>query len=566
MFYYKRGFFNKINCKGEKTMSKRLIIFSVTLLLMFIFLFNVAYGNPLLEVIPEKVIAILELKDAELIKNIPELNLGLFSPEREEGNKVKDYKITREEIKEELGFDILDPLFLENIFSGGAVLSCLGVSIGGVPEVLLALSPSDSHAFIKFVGAVEAKNDLEEKVSNYKGIDIVNIILPEEADLEPIKSISYAFLGDALVIGGNLSPVKRAIEVFQEESNSLLENSEYEEQKVETGKKVESSSFFFCLFSEELYQALDELTEVLEKEELVKTLKDSRDSLEGIGLINIVGGYQNKQFKAYITTQISEKYLNIFKDIDLVNLQSISMLPKNTFFYFGGILPLSWEEIKEDFINENLQPDLEKNIEQVQNKTGVDIEKAIYSWPAKEFSIGLFDISAMFPKLGLIVGYTSEDKLTQDFYPVLEKFAPIMGGTLVDNQYEGINYKSLSNPMFPLGYGIVGDRFVLSSGINDIIDSQGGDMATLDKLEAIKYMLSFPTVFSLLYIDMDSVTEIVSKFMQMAIPEEPNEAERTNGSEDLEEILNNLKNLKNILFWAGLEEDHTYAWFEINYK
>ncbi|PIX35400.1 MAG: hypothetical protein COZ58_00045, partial [Candidatus Infernicultor aquiphilus] len=82
-------------------------------------------------------------------------------------------------------------------------------------------------------------------VSNYKGIDIVNIILPEEVDLESIKSISYAFLGDALVIGGNLSPVKKAIEVFQGESNSLLENSEYEEQKVETGKKVESSSFFF---------------------------------------------------------------------------------------------------------------------------------------------------------------------------------------------------------------------------------------------------------------------------------------------------------------------------------
>jgi hypothetical protein len=107
MFYPKGEFFNKINCKGEKTMSKRLIIFSVTLLLMFIFLFNVAYGNPLLEVIPEKVIAILELKDAELIKNIPELNLGFFSPEREEGNKVKDYKISREEIKEELGFDVL---------------------------------------------------------------------------------------------------------------------------------------------------------------------------------------------------------------------------------------------------------------------------------------------------------------------------------------------------------------------------------------------------------------------------------------------------------------------------
>jgi hypothetical protein len=533
---------------------------------MFIFLFNVAYGNPLLEVIPEKVIAILELKDAELIKNIPELNLGFFSPEREEGNKVKDYKITREEIKEELGFDVLDPLFLENIFFKGAVLSCMSVSVDGTPEVMIVLSPYDSNIFTKFIGTIKEKNGWKEEVFTYKGVDITSIIIPEEVDLKTLKTISYAFLGDILVIGGDISPVKKSIEVFKGERNSLLENSEYEEQKVETGKKVESSSFFFCLFSEELYQILDELTEVLEKEELVKILKDSRDFLEGIGLINIVGGYQNKQFKAYMTTQISEKYLNIFKDIDLVNLQSISMLPKNTFFYFGGILPLSWEEIKEDFINENLQPDLEKNIEQVQNKTGVDIEKAIYSWPAKEFSIGLFDISAMFPKLGLIVGYTSEDKLTQDLYPVLEKFAPMMGGALVDNQYEGINYKSLSNPMFPLGYGIVGDRFVLSSGINDIIDSQGGDTATLDKLEAIKYMLSFPTVVSLLYIDMDSVTEIVSKFMQMAIPEEPNEAERTNGSEDLEEILNNLKNLKNILFWAGLEEDHTYAWFEINYK
>jgi len=122
--------------------------------------------------------------------------------------------MTREEIKEELGFDVLDPLFLENIFSGGAILSCLGVSIGGAPEVLLVLSPSDSHAFTKFVGVIEAKNDLEEEVYNYKGIDIVNIILPEDADLEHLKSISYAFLGDTLVIGGNLPPVKKAIEVF----------------------------------------------------------------------------------------------------------------------------------------------------------------------------------------------------------------------------------------------------------------------------------------------------------------------------------------------------------------
>jgi hypothetical protein len=550
-------------------MSKRLIIFSVTLLLMFIFLFNVAYGNPLLEVIPEKVIAILELKDAELIESLSELDLAGFLPKGKEESEIQDYKITREEIKEELGFDVLDPLFLENIFSGGAILSCLDVSVGGVPEVLLALSPSDSRAFTKFIGAIEAKNNLEEEILTYKDIDIINIILPEDADLEPLKSISYAFLGDILVIGGNLSPVKKAIEVFQGESNSLLENSEYEEQKVETGKKVESSSFFFCLFGQEFYHVLDELIEVVEEEELAKTLKDSRDSLEGMGTISMVGGYQEKQFKAYMIAQIAEKYFDVLKEADISKVQSLSMFPKNTFFYVGGVLPLTWEETKKDYISEDLQLDLERNVKQVQEKSGVDIEKAIYSWPAKEFSLGLFDTSAMFPKLGLIVGYTSEDKLTQDFYPVLENFAPMMGGTLVDNQYEGINYKSLPNPMFPLGYGIVGDRFVLSSGINDIIDSQGGDMATLDKLEAIKYMLSFPKVFSLLYIDMNSVSEIVGKFMQIAAQEIPEGAEDTEGAkrkESLDATLEGLNSLKNILFWAGLEEDHTYAWFEINYK
>lgn len=179
----------------------------ITVFLLFVFLFNFAYGNPLLEVIPEKIIGVLEIKDSELIKNLSELDLAGFSSKGKEGSEIEDYRMTREEIKEELGFDVLDPLFLENIFFGGAILSCLGVSIGGVPEVLLVLSPSDSRAFTKFVGAIEAKKDLKEEVSNYKGIDIMNIILPEDADLEPLRSISYAFLGDILVIGGNLSPV-----------------------------------------------------------------------------------------------------------------------------------------------------------------------------------------------------------------------------------------------------------------------------------------------------------------------------------------------------------------------
>jgi len=541
----------------------------VTVFLLFAFLFNFVYGNPLLEVIPENVIGVLELKDVELIESLSELNLAGFSPKGKEGSELQNYKMTREEIKEELGFDVLDPLFLENIFSGGATLSCLGISVGGAPEVLLALSPSDSRAFTKFVGAIEVKKDLEEEVSTYKGIDIISIILPEEAGLEPIRSISYAFLGDTLVIGGNLSPVKKAIEVFQGERNSLLENSEYIEQKVKTEEKIEPSSFFFCLFGQELYYVLDELAEVVEEEELAKTLQDSRDSLEGMGTVSGVGGYQEKQFKIYTIAQIAEKYIDIFNEVDITNLQSLSMFPKNTFFYLGGVLPFTWEEIKEGYISEDLQLNLEKNIKQVQEKSGIDIEKTIYSWPAKEFSLGLFDTSAMFPKAGLVAGYSSEEKLIQNLYPVLENFAPMMGGTLIDNQYEGINYKSLPNPMFPLGYGIVGDRFVLSSGIANIIDAQKGDMTTLDKLEAIKYMLSFPKVFSLLYIDMNSVSEIAGRFMQMAVPEIPEGTEETEGAkrkESLDAVLEGLNSLENILFWAGIEEDYSYFWLEINYK
>jgi len=549
--------------------SKKFKVLSSVVFLLFAFLLNIAYGNPLLEVIPGKVIAVLELKDAELIKNLSELDMVSLIPEGEEGSETENYKMTREEVKEELGFDILDPLFLENIFSGGAVLSCLGVSVGGVPEVLLVISPSDSHVFSRFVGYIEGKNDLKEEVSSYKGIDIVSIILPEDLDLEPLETISYAFLGNALVIGGNLSPVKRAIEVFQGESNSLIKNLEYKELKVKTSEKVESSSFFFCLFSEELRQALDELVEVVEEEELVKALKDFRDSLEGIGILSGAGGYQEKQFKAYIMAYMPEKYLDMLKYVDIGNIQSLSMFPKNTFFYLVALLPLTWEEIKEDFISGEIQVGLEKNFKQVQKKIGIDIEKVIYSWPVKEFSLGLFDTSAIFPKVGLIIGYTSEETLTQNLYPALEQFAPKLGGPLVDNQYEGINYKSIPNPLFPLGYGIVGDRFVLSSCIANIIDARRGDLATLDKLEGIKYMLSFPKVISLLYIDMNSVTEIVSRFMQMAAQSMPEGAEETEGvkrKETLDVILEGLSSLNNILLWAGIEEDYSYAWLEVNYK
>ena len=73
----------------------------VTIFLLFAFLFNFAYGNPLLEVIPEKVIGVLELKDAELIESLSELDLAGFSPGGKKGSELQDYRMTREEIKEE---------------------------------------------------------------------------------------------------------------------------------------------------------------------------------------------------------------------------------------------------------------------------------------------------------------------------------------------------------------------------------------------------------------------------------------------------------------------------------
>ena len=56
---------------------------------MCAFFFNFVYGNPLLEVIPENIIGVLELKDAELIKGLAELDLAGFSPKGKEGSGIQ---------------------------------------------------------------------------------------------------------------------------------------------------------------------------------------------------------------------------------------------------------------------------------------------------------------------------------------------------------------------------------------------------------------------------------------------------------------------------------------------
>ena len=536
--------------------------------LLLIFLSSATYGNPLLDVIPKNSLAVLELADAEVIQYFSEMNLPSFAPGTDAVD-LKEYQDAREEAKRELGFDVLDPQFIENIFNQGTVLACVGVSIGGIPELLMALSPSDEHAFLKFVGAVMAKNELEEEVSDFKDIKIVRIILPENANSDPFDSIYYTFLEKTLVLGGNISAIRKSIDVYLGEQESLQNNTEYHEIKANTTEKIEFSTFFACLFSQEVYQVLDELIMIVEEDELLANLESTRDSLENMATVGIAGGYREESFVAYmIAPQTSDEMLDLYREIDITQLQSLQMFPNNTFFYLAGLSPFTWTEMKEDLIDKSQKATLEDNIGQLRTKTGIDIEGILSAIPSKEFSLAIFDSAGFFPKVGLLTGFHSMEKLEEHVFPLIQSFALRMGGQLMEGQYGNIPYKTLPNPMFPVAYGVFGDRLVVSTGINDIIDTYKEHRESLEKSEAINYMLSYPNVISLLYIDMVPIAQIAGRFMQMSqqtMQQTPGGTGANTGNAT-QEIMENLKNLKNILFWAGIEEDDIYAWLEINFQ
>jgi len=549
-------------------MNKIKNLFMLIVILMLLALNTFAYGNPLLEIVPENTLAVLEFADSEMIEYLSEMNLGSFSLGTG-ASDLKEYQDAREEAKNKLGYDVLDPKFIENIFSNGTLLACIDVSIGGVPEILIAVSPSDEHAFLKFIGAVVAKNDLIEEISEYKNIEIVKIFFPEDVDAEPFDSISYAFLGDVLVLGSNAVATKKAIDVYLSEKKSLTENIEYNEMKAKTMEKIEFSTFFACLFSQEIYRVLDELVEVVEEEELLVSLETSRDSLENMANIGVAGGYRDKSFITYtVAPETSEKFLDLYRELDTTQLHSLKMFPKNTFFYMAGIAPFTWEEMREDIIDENQQNTLDENLGQIRNKTGVDVEGILSAIPSQEFSIGIFDPAGLFPKVGLLSGFYSLENLEQHVYPIFENYAPMIGGQLLEGQYEGVPYKTLPNPMFPVAYGVVGDRLVVSTGINDMIDTYQENREALKKTDAINYMLSYPNVMTLLYIDMMPITQIAERFIQMSkqSPQSSGDSTGAGSNESTQAMLENLRNLKNVLFWAGLEENDVYAWLEVNYQ
>jgi len=50
--------------------------------------------------------------------------------------------------------------------------------------------------------------------------------------------------------------------------------------------------------------------------------------------IGMAGGYRENNFKTYIIApQTSEDYLDLFKEIDTINLQSLHMFPKILFLF-----------------------------------------------------------------------------------------------------------------------------------------------------------------------------------------------------------------------------------------
>ena len=68
---------------------------------------------------------------------------------------------------------------------------------------------------------------------------------------------------------------------------------------------------------------------------------------------------------------------------------------------------------------------------------------------------------------------------------------------------------------------------------------------------------------------MNFVSEIIGRFMPIVVQGKSEGVEDTEGAkrkESFDAILEGLNNLKNVLFWAGIEEDYSYSWLEINYK
>ncbi len=78
---------------------------------------------------------------------------------------------------------------------------------------------------------------------------------------------------------------------------------------------------------------------IVEEDELLANLENTRDSLENMATVGIAGGYREESFVAYmIAPQTSDEVLDLYREIDITQLQSLQMFPSNTVFLFRRLI------------------------------------------------------------------------------------------------------------------------------------------------------------------------------------------------------------------------------------
>ncbi|HID16242.1 MAG TPA: DUF3352 domain-containing protein, partial [Candidatus Atribacteria bacterium] len=245
---------------SKNFMKKRLSILSIAVLVLLVFA-GISYGS-LLDVIPESSMVVIESSNIANVVDI--IYSDQFSTIT--GGSV-DITKQREEVKEVLGFDALDPEFLKKLFENGVIISLTGFSESIIPEILIVFSPKNKMSFLKFVKAVEEKTGIKEEVSTYKGINIIRLSIPELPNNEGIKEIAWSMIGKNIVFGSSVVSIKEAIEVFKGEKASISKNANYSSLKDKVLKKLGSSPFFAYIATDKFVSLFEKLKLKLPEEE-----------------------------------------------------------------------------------------------------------------------------------------------------------------------------------------------------------------------------------------------------------------------------------------------------------
>ncbi len=520
-------------------------IFSIAVLVLLLFA-TVSFGA-LVDLVPENAVVVLETKSADSVIDF------LYSDQIKSltGGEL-DLSEIRDEIKTGLGFDALDPEFLKDLFSGGMAISVTGFTEVGIPEVLIVVSPKDKIKFLKFIKAIEDKTGIQEEVSSYKGINITRLSLPNNLKNGP-KELAWSMVGENIVLGLTAAPVKDAIEVSLGEKGSVTKVQDYVTIKSRVKEKLGDSPFF-------LYMAIDKFSTLFDilkgnlSPEQAKTFENSMSVFKTMKPMGLSGISSSEGVRIYGLMGMPAPYVKIYEGVTFPEFKSLELFPKNTFFYVGGIMPFSWEKLKE-LIPEASRKAVEESFAQLRKQVGIDIEGLFLSWLDKEFAIGVFDPSGMIPKVGLLLGYTDKAKVEDTVNTLLSKAGPALGGEPTDKEYEGVKYKSIENPMFPVGIGFVDERLVAANGIENMIDVSKGNMAGLVKSEALQEPLSAKGTTSIIYIELQTILSVIERFASMG----------EGLDEETKKVLDTAKKIKDIIYWAGYTpgDEYSFMWIKI---